>query len=258
MVGPRCGYAQPRPGAPVKPGPCLTVVVVPAPIAPGASTNLAITALTGLPGMSPLAAGSYRVPVPVAIDGHTTALTLTYAVTRSTTASYRGRRAVLSRTSEHAHQPATHAVLYGNAVGTARLGEEAHTAILRLDVLLERGPGKPYDCNYACDFDHEATGLGLTYFFARGRFVGYDYWAARHHATVVLATAKRLRIGGRLYKGRRLYGRAFRVGRAQGGTWSSTTSRGPIFGYTRGDLNGPRATVLAIEAGDVGCPAMTP
>lgn len=161
-------------------------------------------------------------------------------------------------TSKQARGPAVHDVLYGDGIGRAKFSEAADAAIRRLDLLLDRKPSKPYHPNSMCDVDHESDWPGVNAFFAHGRFVGYAYWAARHRSTVVLATAKGLRIGDRLSKGRRLYGRDFLVSPEQGGSWSAKTSQGKIFGYTSGDPNGPRSTVASIEAGDVGCPATTP
>lgn len=159
-------------------------------------------------------------------------------------------------------------VLYANGIGSIRFSEEAKTAIHRLDLLLGRRPSKPYNPDHACGIDDESIWPelnpsipALVAYFSHGRFVGYAYWAARHQSTAVMATAKGLRPGDPLSEGRRLYGREFRVSPAQGGSWSTTTKTGPIFGYTSGNPKGPRPMarpVASIEAGDVGCPSMTP
>jgi RNA polymerase sigma factor (sigma-70 family) len=132
-----------------------------------------------------------------------------------------------------------------------------------------------------CGIDHALTwpillnpstgrperGEELTVLFHRGRFVGYRYGgyalppdAARSYLRA--ATATGLVIGDTLAIGQRLYGRAFRISAAQGGTWQARTPHGTLTGYASdhpevGDVS-PSSRVASIDAGDVGCPAVSP
>jgi hypothetical protein len=109
----------------------------------------------------------------------------------------------------------------------------------------------------------------LDLYFRQTRFVGYQYGGnvlaqqgdglqLRLHAT----TTRGLALGDALSVGQRLYGHAFTISSAQGGTWQAHTSQGTIRGYangtpTRGDVS-PSSVVASIDAGDVGCPALSP
>jgi hypothetical protein len=77
-----------------------------------------------------------------------------------------------------------------------------------------------------------------------------------------IATAEGLGIGERLALGRRLYGERFALSTAQDGTWSVRTPRGRIDGYawgrpSYGDVSW-QSVVATIDAGDLGCPAVSP
>jgi hypothetical protein len=86
---------------------------------------------------------------------------------------------------------------------------------------------------------------GLDLFTGAGRFVGYEY---RGH---FLRTTAGLRVGDTVARARRLYGPAFKTSAAQGGSWSA----GGLIGY----LSAPNAgRIVSIDAGNVGCPALTP
>jgi hypothetical protein len=82
-------------------------------------------------------------------------------------------------------------------------------------------------------------------FFGHGRFVGYEY--SGHFLTTTVG----LRVGDTVARARQLYGAAFRTSAAQGGSWSATGPRG----YLTAPRNGRIAT---IDAGDVGCAALSP
>ncbi len=170
------------------------------------------------------------------------------------------RSAVASRTSTHAHKSAAvRDVLHGDGIDRAAFGEEASVAIHRLRLLLGSKPRKRYYPVHACRVDHASKWPGLIAFFRHGRFVGYTYWAAkRRSGKPALSTSKGLEVGDRLSRAQRLYGVAFRMSPEQGGSWSANTSQGRLIGFASGLPIGPRSTVLTIEAGDVGCAAMTP
>ncbi|HET6868669.1 MAG TPA: hypothetical protein VFH80_22340, partial [Solirubrobacteraceae bacterium] len=102
----------------------------------------------------------------------------------------------------------------------------------------------------------------LIVYFGHNRLVGYEYGTRRLHAHgTVLATVRGLTIGDTLERGRRLYGNAFTISTAQGGSWSVDTKSGPIDGYASGvphpgNLN--TVKVKTIDAGNVGCAALSP
>jgi hypothetical protein len=111
-------------------------------------------------------------------------------------------------------------------------------------------------------------GEELTVLFYRMRFVGYQYggnespYPGDARLQIRAMTAAGLVIGDTLATGRRLYGRAFRISTAQGGTWHAGTPRGRLRGYAYGkpkhsDVS-PSSRVASIDAGDVGCPALSP
>jgi hypothetical protein len=112
--------------------------------------------------------------------------------------------------------------------------------------------------------------LGPTYaelvaYFRHARFAGYSYSEGSRgrgkHARG-LSTQKGLRLGDTMARGRRLYGKSFHTSTAQGGSWTVRTSLGKLIGYAVAPAGQPvvsaRSTVASIDAGDVGCPAMTP
>jgi hypothetical protein len=109
----------------------------------------------------------------------------------------------------------------------------------------------------------------LLTFDDHSRFVGYQYGGfdpprTGHAQRLALraVTLLGLRIGDPLATGRRLYGHAFQISAAQGGSWQLHTRQGTLAGYTY-DVSGqgvmsPSNLVASIAAGDVGCPAMSP
>ena len=79
---------------------------------------------------------------------------------------------------------------------------------------------------------------------------------------IELATGRGLRLGDTLARGRGLYGRAFRLSAAQGGSWSEGMGSGRLRGYAwgrpkHGDVSW-QSVVATIDAGNVGCPAVSP
>ena len=110
----------------------------------------------------------------------------------------------------------------------------------------------------------------LTVFFSHSRFVGYQYGepgtkvAPRAPAGgTVLATTRGLNIGDTLARGRTLYGGSFTISAAQGGSWRARTPSGGLVGYAwdapaAHSAVSPRNLIATIDAGDVGCPALTP
>jgi hypothetical protein len=135
-------------------------------------------------------------------------------------------------------------VLSGLGIGPARLGTRFGPTLAAVGNLLgvfgDRTPGR------GCGVDRGEHMLDHNdLFFGHGRFVGYEY--SGHFLT----TATGLRVGDTVARARRLYGAAFKTSAAQGGSWSAAGLRG----YLTAPLNGRIAT---IDAGNVGCPALSP
>jgi hypothetical protein len=130
----------------------------------------------------------------------------------------------------------------------------------QLTSLLGRAPTRRYyrneDC---CGIDHSTDwGPYLTVIFGHHRFVGYSYGSMQPAGNELgLAAADGLRVGDTLAYAERRYGSAFHTSAAQGGSWSLNTPHGKLIGYTSA-ITRPRGTIVTIEAGDVGGPAVTP
>lgn len=151
-------------------------------------------------------------------------------------------------------------VLYGDGIRTVRFGEAKKTVVRQLDALLgQRGRTTKHQPSL-CGIDSEVEWPSLWISLHGGRFVGYQYNGppAGAGSSPILAAARGLLIGDTLELGKRLYGTAWRVSFEQGGAWFARTSRGQIEGYATAEVSSPRAKVSTIDAGDVGCPAMTP
>jgi hypothetical protein len=74
-------------------------------------------------------------------------------------------------------------------------------------------------------------------------------------------TSAGLRLGYSLSRAKELYGRSFRTSTNQGGAWFIKTSSGCLDGFlvpSTGLTSGPSSRILTIDAGDLGCPAMSP
>jgi hypothetical protein len=102
----------------------------------------------------------------------------------------------------------------------------------------------------------------LTAFVWHSRLAGYQYGEFDRNAAprapsrvTMLATSRGLNIGDTLARGRQIYDGAFRLSSAQGGVWKA----GRLRGYAGGSPNSRAVSVVAtIDAGDVGCPALSP
>lgn len=170
---------------------------------------------------------------------------------------------VAAGTSTHPPQAyaatAVREILRGDGINQVTFGEAASEGIARLQGVIAVKPTNRYYSLHTCDVDHGSKWPGFIAFFRRGRFVGYTYSGAKlSRGEQRLATEKDLRVGDSLSRGTRLYGHAFSMSSVQGGAWSVNTSQGRLFGFASGLPIGAHSTVLTIEAGNVGCPAMTP
>ena len=169
------------------------------------------------------------------------------------------------------------AVLSADGIAGAHFG--ASPAALRrgLEALVGQRGGT-YSRGGSCGLDHEITWRDgrtasgepeLIAYFRGSAFAGYQFGAPdfvvaprRPPAGWTLATTRGLRVGDTLAHGRHLYGRAFTISTAQGGSWSVRVPGGRLDGYAwgrpkHGDVS-PQSVVTTIDAGDVGCAALTP
>ncbi|MGI8714291.1 MAG: hypothetical protein ACR2NR_14165 [Solirubrobacteraceae bacterium] len=169
-----------------------------------------------------------------------------------------------------AHHPGRAVTLTGDGFGPLRFGTPRAATVARIERTLGRPalPPSATECGVVQVswpiVINPATGAllraqELTLVFGHGRLVGYQY---RGKDATAAVTARGLRLGDTLARGRRLYGRAFSISSAQRGTWSVRTPQGRIDGYAsgqpaHGDVS-PRSTVASIDAGEVGCPALSP
>jgi len=162
---------------------------------------------------------------------------------------------------------AGHFTFRGNGIGGVTFGQPEAFVIVELGRVLGRpmAPGLT-GASGNCTIDSYLSWKTLTAYFFRGRFVGYD------SASLLAApgpgvpdvipsasTAAGLRIGDDIAQARRIYGRAFVVLLAQGGSWRVTTPTGVLDGYLTAVPGGPTPPKIAdVSAGSVGCPAASP
>lgn len=195
--------------------------------------------------------------------------------------------ALIGHARQAAHtaaQSSPHAVrdvLGSSGVGAVKFGQSRVAVIAALTPLLG-----PTSTGYTrvqgeCGVDHTMTWPNwsvasahgvrypfdpvLTAFFWHSRFVGYQYGefdtkAAPRAASrgTVLATSRGLNIGDTLARGRQIYGGAFRLSSAQGGVWKAGRLRGYAWGSPNSRAVSVHSVVATIDAGDVGCPALSP
>lgn len=162
------------------------------------------------------------------------------------------------------------AVLQGDGIAGYRFGAAASAIVPGLQLWTGLSSGayqQGQGCGVQAQIVFTPHYLGslvasrLSLFIRGGRFVGYQYGteapaAVDRRQPDRLTTAARLGIGDTLTRGQRLYGSSFRLSSAQGGSWSVRTASGVLDGFASGATS--RARVLSIDAGDVGCPALSP
>ena len=147
------------------------------------------------------------------------------------------------------------ALLAPTGVGQARFGEATNRAIAQLERILGRPQTARPRPENSCDVTSNLDWPGFTAFFDHGRFVGYSATrpslttANGFHRGVTVATAKAI------------YGSAFRLSMAQGGSYRVALSSGDLTGYVHGGTATtipPTAKVDGIFAGATGCPGISP
>ena len=150
-----------------------------------------------------------------------------------------------------------------------RSGQPEAVAIAELDKVLG-SPMTPRPAGDAgnCTVDAYLTWPAMTAYFFHGRFAGYNsaslLAAPGSGAPDVIpaaSTAAGLRIGDGIAQARRIYGSAFAVLSAQGGSWHVTTSTGILDGYLTAVPDHPTPPVprvADVSAGSAGCSADSP
>lgn len=167
-----------------------------------------------------------------------------------------------------ANQVAATASLAGDGIAAVKFGAPPAAVTAAVQRLLGSS-SSPYKSGGACNYDHTIQWPELSANFKRSRFVGYSYGMygslgpphpPRHRLS--LTTTKGLQIGDTLIRGQQLYGQAFKISGANGGTWGVHTPGGEIDGFNWNAKHSsdasPRSVVATIEAGAVGCPAQSP
>jgi len=183
------------------------------------------------------------------------------------------------RSSISSHGVAVLDVLTADGIDGVRFGASPRAVRTAMDSLLGQR-GTAYEPGGSCGLDHQIkwsdqwTASGepaLTVYFRNSEFAGYQVGDAVGPSVLrfpsggwALATTRGLRVGDGLSRGRRLYGHKFTLSFAQGGSWELRTRAGRFVGYAWGtpppshtDVSW-QSFVATIDAGDVGCPAMTP
>ncbi|HVY09054.1 MAG TPA: hypothetical protein VHB18_02790 [Mycobacteriales bacterium] len=102
----------------------------------------------------------------------------------------------------------------------------------------------------ACHVSSSAEWDGFTAFYFNDSFTGYEYRGAD------LQGPDGLNVGMSAAAAKEVEGKAFSTSAAQGGSWLLNTSSGKLFGYLDGVTS--KARIASIDAGSVGCAAMTP
>lgn len=154
-------------------------------------------------------------------------------------------------------------LLLGSGVGSVHFGDTQASAIAALSDLLGNGPVKSMkDQQGACPVDFAAQWANISAYFYKGMFEGYSTSSINGEPLPDgnLVTAQGLRVGDSLTQAQQLYGLELATSFAQGGSWTAITPSGKLEGFLseEPDQTSSSPTILSIEAGTVGCPAMTP
>jgi hypothetical protein len=146
-----------------------------------------------------------------------------------------------------------------DGIGAIHFGLTQSTAVAKLTRVL--GPPTTrgvVDEPGNCTIDGALHWSAVTAYFFHGRFVGFS--SGRQASRPSVTSAKGLRSGDTLTQVRRLYGSALRTSFAQGGSWFVATPQGTMDGILTNEVNStkPPPRVATIDAGSVGCPAVSP
>jgi len=158
-----------------------------------------------------------------------------------------------SPTSSGAARPV---VLTPTGIGRVRFGETQTQAIAHLDGILGQPETTRPRPKNSCDITSSLAWRGFTAFFNLRHFAGYST------TRQALATARGLHSGETVAEAKAIYGTAFHLSTAQGGSYRITLPSGELTGYVRGGVTAtsipPTAEVDGIDAGATGCPGISP
>lgn len=150
-------------------------------------------------------------------------------------------------------------VVSGDGLSVVALGARENLAMTRVTTFL----GAPTTALESapslgnCGVDASASWHALTLYFDTEKLVGVALGPGAIPSGV---TSKGLRLGDALRRAERLYGRSLRTSTNQGGAWFVTSASGTIDGFLAPSNGRPTPTswIMTIDAGVVGCPAMSP
>lgn len=151
-------------------------------------------------------------------------------------------------------------VLRGNGLETLRLGSAQSSAIATLNRLY----GRPTSHVVAtpelrnCGVEAQGSWHSLGASFNHHRLVGLAFGPGR---TPSVRTDAGLRLGDTLARARDLYAKTLTTSGNNGGAWYVTTPVGRIDGFlssSGANASRPSSTIITMDVGVVGCPAMSP
>ncbi len=155
-------------------------------------------------------------------------------------------------------------ILRGNGVQSARFGQSMRLVISELTKVLatpiKPKTGSPIRQPGDCNIDAYMTWKPIVAYFLHGRFVGYSTTSVNRTVEKKEVTATGLRVDDSLAQAEQIYGRALTTSDAQDGSWFATTPQGTLDGFLTGTPSQDRTEphIWTIEAGSVGCPALSP
>jgi hypothetical protein len=156
--------------------------------------------------------------------------------------------------------PSPRLVISGNGLNVARFGARERTVETTMHRLLGK-PTTPLSTTPAlqnCGVSAMSSWHALSVYFYHEKLVGLSLGPG---AEPNGQTSAGLRLGYSLRRAKALYGRTFRTSTNQGGAWFIKTSDGRLDGFlvpSTGLTPGPSSRIFTINAGNVGCPAMSP
>ncbi len=159
--------------------------------------------------------------------------------------------------------------LYANGVTDVRFGQSVTFVTQRLTrVFGAPFRARPVTLHQDCNVDSYLQFSTLNVYFRGGKFVGYAYAtkadygvrAPTRRRLTVARTIEGLEVGDTTAQASKIYPGRFKTSTLQNGTWSVVTSSGVIRGYlsVEATSRSPLARIATIEAGSLGCPALSP
>lgn len=151
-------------------------------------------------------------------------------------------------------------VLNGQGLNVAHLGDRESAVTTTFRQMLGK-PTVPITSTpqlHNCGVSAMTSWHAFSLYFNHERLVGVSLGPG---TKPVGHTSAGLRLGETLRRAHALYGNSLHTSTSQGGSWSATTSNGPLDGFlvsSSGSVAGPSSRIQTIDVGVVGCPAMSP